>query len=96
MCLVCVCSVVSDSATPWTVRGILQARILEWVAISFSRGSSPPGDSTYISCISCTGRQILYHRSHLEQTLKRKVFIFFNGKLNLYKYIKKLVVLPRK
>ena len=34
------------SATPWTVassvQGILQARILEWVAISFSRGSSRP------------------------------------------------------
>ena len=51
-CLVCAllsCSVVSDSATPWTVArqaplstGILQARILEWVAIPFFRGSSQP------------------------------------------------------
>ena len=30
--------------------GILQARILEWVAISFSRGSSWPRDSTRVSC----------------------------------------------
>ena len=30
------------SATPWTVHGILQARILEWVAFPFSRGSSQP------------------------------------------------------
>ena len=44
-----------------SVHGILQARILEWVAISFSRGSSRPRDLTHISCISCTGRQILYH-----------------------------------
>ena len=29
-----------------------QARILEWVAISFSRGSSPPRDGTRISCIA--------------------------------------------
>ena len=29
--------------TPWTGHGILQARILEWVAILFSRGSSQPG-----------------------------------------------------
>ena len=31
--------------------GILQARILEWVTISFSRGSSPPRDRTPVSCI---------------------------------------------
>ena len=42
-------------ATPWTVvYGILQARILEWVAIPFSRGSSQPRDHTQVSCI--TGR----------------------------------------
>ena len=33
-------------------------RILEWVAISSSRGSYQPRDQT---CISCIGRQILYH-----------------------------------
>ena len=32
-----------------SVHGILQARILKWVAISFSRGSSPPSDWTHIS-----------------------------------------------
>ena len=41
-----------------SVHGILQARILEWVAISFSTGSSWPRDQT---CISCIGRWILYH-----------------------------------
>jgi len=39
------------------VHGISQARILEWVAIDFSRGSSQPRDWTHISCL---GRQILY------------------------------------
>ena len=34
-----------------TFHGILQARVLEWVAISFSRGSSRPRDRTLISCI---------------------------------------------
>ena len=34
-----------------SVRGILQARVLEWVAISFSRGSSHPRDRTHISCL---------------------------------------------
>ena len=35
-----------------SVHGILQAGILEWVAIPFSRGSSQPGDRTQISCIA--------------------------------------------
>ena len=35
-----------------SVHGILQARILEWVAISFSRGSSQPRDRTQVSCIA--------------------------------------------
>ena len=35
-----------------SVHGILQARILEWVAISFSRGSSRPRDQTQVSCIA--------------------------------------------
>ena len=37
------------------------SRILESVAISFSRGSSRPRDWTCIFCVSCIGRQILYH-----------------------------------
>ena len=36
----------------YTVYGILQARILEWVAFPFSRGSSPPRDRTQVSCIA--------------------------------------------
>ena len=34
-----------------TVYGIIQARILEWVATPFSRGSSQPRDQTQVSCI---------------------------------------------
>ena len=36
-----------------SVHGISQARMLEWVAISFSRGCSWPRDQTPISCIAC-------------------------------------------
>ena len=50
---------VSDSCDPMdcslpgsSVHGILQARILEWVAISFSRGSSRPKNQTWVSCIA--------------------------------------------
>ena len=39
-------------ATPWTVHGILQARILEWVAFPFSRGSSWPRKQTRVSHIA--------------------------------------------
>ena len=35
-----------------SIHGILQARILEWVAISFSRGSSQPRDRIQVSCIA--------------------------------------------
>ena len=58
--------------TPWTVahqaslHGILQARILEWVPISFSKGSSRPRDQTDVSCIS---RQILHHWATREANL---------------------------
>ena len=48
-----------DWSTPGSsVHGISQARILEWIDISFFRDSSRPRDQTHVSCI---GRQILYH-----------------------------------
>ena len=54
-----------DCSLPgFSVHGILQARILEWVVISFSRGSSPTRDRTHVSCIS---RQVLYHWATWEQ-----------------------------
>ena len=45
-----------------SIHVFLQAWILEWVAISFSRGSSWPRDWTQVSCIA--GRQTLYPLSH--------------------------------
>ena len=44
-----------------SVHGIPQARILEEVAIFFSRGSSWPRDQTHISCISCIAGRFLTH-----------------------------------
>ena len=67
---VCVCvstSVGSDSLWPpdcsppgCSVHGILQARILEWVSMPFSRRFSWPRDGTHVSCIS---RKIICHLS---------------------------------
>ena len=47
-------SVMSDSLRPrdYTVLGSLQANILEWVAFSFSKGSSQPRDKTQVSHIA--------------------------------------------
>ena len=44
-----------------SVHGVSQERILEWVAISYSREYSLSRDWTHDSSISCIGRQILYH-----------------------------------
>ena len=46
------CDPVDCSLPGSSVHGILQARILEWVAIPFSRGSSQPRDQTLISYVS--------------------------------------------
>ena len=46
------CNPMDCSPPGSSVRGILQARMLEWVAISFSRGSSWPRDGTRVSWIS--------------------------------------------
>ena len=67
---VCVCSVIQSCLTlcnPMhcispvsSVHEIFQAKILEWVAISSSRGSSQPRAWTWVSCVFLIGRQILY------------------------------------
>ena len=74
MALCCVLSLFSHVwlfEIPWivalwgsSVHGILQARILEWVAILSSRGSSPPRDWNCVSYISCIPRQILSNSCH--------------------------------
>ena len=55
-----------------SIHGIFQARVLEWVAISFSRGYSQPRDWTWVSHIE---GQTLYHLnhqgSHLEDLLNQ-------------------------
>ena len=52
------CNPIDCNPPSSSLHGISQARILEWVAISFSRGTSWARDQT---CVSCIGRQSLYH-----------------------------------
>ena len=55
------CDPMDCSPPHFSVHGIFQARVLEWVAISFSRGSSRPRDQTQVSCIVS---KMLYCLSH--------------------------------
>ena len=57
-----VCDPMDYSPLDSSVHGILQERILEWVAVPSSRASSQPRDRTCdISYVSCISRWILYH-----------------------------------
>ena len=47
------CNSMACNSAGFSVCGIFQARILEWVAISYSRGSSGPRDSNHVSGVSC-------------------------------------------
>ena len=74
-------SVVSNSLQSHTVHGILQARVLEWVAVPSSRGSSQPRDRTQVSCIaggfftSWATREALKQR---EAQMSSDLIIFFS------------------
>ena len=81
-------SVMSDSLLPVdcspsssSVHGILQARILEWVAVSFSRGSSWPRDRTQVSHIAgrrfnlCTTREALKYKNTVSQKTSYNICI---------------------
>ena len=49
------CNPMDYSLPGYSVHGILQAGILAWAAIPFSRGSSQPRDQTQVSFVSCMG-----------------------------------------
>ena len=84
------CGLVAKScltlAVPWTIacqapiNGILQARILEWVAISLSRGSSQPRNLTQVSCIAgkfFTNWAVRATHVYPKKNPKIGIFIFF-------------------
>ena len=55
----------TDCSSPGSVHGVLQARMLECVAVPSSRGSSQPRCRTWVSYISCIGRHVPYPYRHL-------------------------------
>ena len=58
------CNAMDCSRQESSVHGILRARILDWVAMPSSRGSSWPRDQTWVSYGSCIDRRVLYHQCH--------------------------------
>ena len=78
-----------------SAHGIFQARILQWVAISSSRGSSQPRYCMHISCISCIGRWVLYHCAIWEARFSCKyLHIYFFRFFSLLSYCKILSIVP--
>ena len=65
-CVPSLCNLMDSSLPGFSVLGIFQARILEWVVMLSFRGSSWPRDRTHVSCI---GRRFLYHYHHLGSLL---------------------------
>ena len=76
------CDSVDYSPSGSSVHGILQARILEWVAIPFSRGSSRPRDRTRVSCIAGGFFTVWATRATLERTLGKSSGFLFNSSSN--------------
>ena len=69
------CDPVDYSLPVSSVHGISQARILEWVAISFSRESSQPKDQICKTCVSCLAGGFL-----TTEPPGKPVFVKFEGK----------------
>ena len=73
------CSLQSSS-----VQEISQARILEWVAVSYSRGSFWPRDLAHVSCIC---RQILYHWATWEAVMPRCFMLICSWTIGVHSYL---------
>ena len=75
MYLLCLCAqlhlTLCDNTPGFSVHGIFQARILEWVATSFSRGSSWPRDRICVSCVSCIAGRFFTHRETPKDKVQR-------------------------
>ena len=83
-------SVESDSWDPMncslpgsSVLGILQQRILQWIAIPFSRGSSRLRDSTSVTWVSCIAGRFFTTRASKEALkLQANMFTYFSNKID--------------
>ena len=68
------CDPMDCSLSGYSIHGIFQARVLEWIAIAFSRGSSRPRDWTWVSCIAGRRFTVWATRLYLHWKCLKKVF----------------------
>ena len=80
-----------------SVHGILQARMLEWVAISFSRGSFQPRDQTQVSCITgrffttwATREATVYYRERIQIKISqgKKYLGWISGGFHTHNFVR--------
>ena len=79
------CNPMDCSLSGCSAHAIFQARILEWLSISYSRGSSPSRGQTHVSYVSCIVRQILYHCA-TQEALLTSVYVGNFFKVSIDKY----------
>ena len=81
-CLI-LCNPMDCSPPGSSVHGISQSRILEWVAISFSRGFSQPGDQTQVSYMTggCFTTEQPPGKANVGHTYSKKVLFIWNSNL---------------
>ena len=88
------CDPIDCSTTGSSVHGILQARILEWAAMPFSRGSSQPRDQTQGSCLAgrfftiWVSREAIYYMYIICVYQAHSIYNMFNiyDTYNIYEY----------
>ena len=76
------CNLMDPSPPGSSVHGILQARILEWVALPSFRGSSWPRDWTHISCDSCIAGMLI-----IAEQLQKPMSIYLSICVSMYVFI---------
>ena len=99
LCIVCCAELLQLCLTLWGAcqaplsSGILQPRILEWVAISYSRGSSQPRDWTCLSYVSRIDRWALNHLHHLGSPVSALVsgLSLFGSQCLMKLHVRKLI-----
>ena len=93
-----VCNCMDCNPPGFSAHRILQARILEWVAMPFSRGSSQPVDWTWDSCVSYVGRdslpQVPAGKPHSLLTIHWPKTVIWLGPLSPWSFYGKLVLSP--
>ena len=96
LCLT-LCDPIGCSLPGSSVHGILQARVLEWVAISFSRGSSWPRDRTQVSHVVGRCFTIWANRENCSHEIKRHLLLGRKVMINLHSTLKSRdITLPTK